>query len=76
MSIIFYIITAAAVGVHVLSHFLRRATTAVSVISVLFHAVGCVLLLFTGAPLEEAVLFLLVSVFAALFIGGREEGRS
>lgn len=76
MSIIFYIITAVAVGVHVLSHFLPRAATAVSVISVLFHAVGCALLLLSGAAIEEAVLFLLVSVFAALFIGGREEGRS
>ena len=32
--------------------------------------------LLSGAAIEEAVLFLLVSVFAALFIGGREEGRS
>ena len=76
MSIIFYIITALAVGLHVLSHFLPRFGTAAAVISVLFHAAGCALLLFCGAPIEEAVLFLLVSVFAALFIGGREEGRS
>lgn len=76
MSIIFYILTAAAVGVHLLSHFLRRFTTAFAVGSVLLHAAGCVLLLFTGAPLEEAILFLLVSAFASLFLGGIEEGRS
>ena len=76
MSIIFYIITALAVGIHVLSHFLPRFGTAAAVISVLFHAVGAVLLLFSGAPLTEAVLFLLVSACAALFIGGIEEGRS
>ena len=76
MSIIFYIITAAAVGVHLLSHFLRRFPTAFAVVSVLLHAAGCVLLLLTGAPIEEAVLFLLVSAFAALVLGGIEEGRS
>ncbi len=76
MSIIFYIITAAAVGLHVLSHFLPRFGTAVTVFSVLLHAAGCALLLFTGAAIEEAVLFLLVSAFVSLFIGGREEGRS
>lgn len=76
MSIIFYIITALAVGLHVLSHFLPRAMTAVTVAAVLFHAAGCVLLLFCGAAIEEAVLFLLVSGCASLFIGGREEGRS
>ncbi len=76
MSIIFYIITALALGLHVLSHFLPRFGTAVTVASVLFHAAGCALLLFCGAPIEEAVLFLLVSACASLFIGGREEGRS